>query len=127
MGVGRGFAPMTQWTSNPKARLSLAMVAALHVNTVFGETVERWRRGSEPRSGASTRCRDPASYHVAPGSHLCAWHLYVKHKHELQADETRLNESDKYSIIDQKRSEFGQLEPVEQARWKYEAFKSRRQ
>ena len=34
--VERVFAPMTQWTSNPKARLSLAMVAALHVNTVRG-------------------------------------------------------------------------------------------
>ena len=85
---------------------------AMVVNTTFGEAVD----------SASAWGRDPAAYHVAPGSHVCGWHLYVQHQMARG-----IHYSETGSIIRQKQSEFGQLGPVQKAPWKYEAFKSRRQ
>ena len=92
-----------------------AMVAALHVNTTFGEAVERC-------DSASARGRDPAAYHVAPGSHVCGWHLYVK-----QQMPTGMNRAESMSMTRLKRAEFRDLGPEQKAPWNYEAAKSRRQ
>ena len=81
---------------------------AMVVNTTFGEAVD----------SASAWGRDPAAYHVVPGSHVCGWHLPVK-----QQMPTVMNRAGSMSMTRLKRAEFREQD----APWNYEAAETRRQ
>ena len=78
------FAPLSMWTEKSRARLTLSGLDALHVNTVFEDTVEKWWQQLEshvPGCVTSGNQRDPVMAHSEQkGIHTCAWHQFTKGK-----------------------------------------------
>ena len=106
----RIFAPLTQWTSQPKSRLGLPMIAAKHVNTVFDEGVQRWGRKSLLRPSSTRNSRNPVAYPIAPLSQQSAWHSYVAHQ---ERDPAQCS----WDHIAAKRAEFQALPAEEKKPW----------
>ena len=105
----RLFAPLTQWTCQPKSRLGLPMIAAKHVNTVFDEGVQRWGRKSLTMP-SSTRERNPVAYTIAAQTKQNAWHSYVEHQHRDPAQSS-------FDHIVARRAEFNALPAEEKKPW----------
>ena len=123
--VERVFAPMTQWTSLPKARLSLPMLAALHATTIFEGNVKRWWRSLATESTTSTpRSRDPAAVLTALGSHTCAWHEYAKANCPQDA---ALSSLERHAVILKDLKEWKNLAEEHKTLWKDRASTTRRQ
>ena len=122
--VEKTFAPMTQFTSEPRSRVSLPLLQAHHVNTIFDETVQAWWKTMLPDNKWNGKCRGPAAYHHAEGSHTCAWHLYTKgpaHEPGIVFDKERV-----LGIVTDKRAEFMALSSAEKQPWEEKAARARR-
>ena len=75
----RIFSNLTQWTTEPKARPSLATVSSKHVINTFDTIVQQWWRSLLDDSQiqrASGKCRDLVAYTEPLKSRTCGWHLY---------------------------------------------------
>ena len=120
--VEKTFAPMSQFTSEPRSRVSLQLLQAKHVNTIFDENVQVWWKAMLPAE-KNGKCRGPAAYHLASGSKTCAWHLYTMGP--AQKPDTVFDKQIVFGIVLDKRAEFMAMSSAEKQPWEDAAAKVR--
>ena len=117
--VEKTFAPMTQFTSEPRSRVSAQLLQAAHVNSVFDENVQAWWKTMLPdEKSESGKNRDPAACDHAPGSKTNAWHLYVKGPAQAQHAEA-------LGVIQNRRMEYEALSGAQRQSWEDQARAAR--
>ena len=82
--IEKCFAPLTTFTSVPRARHALPSVASHHILSVYEQAVKKWWETLDAPS-TSTKARPVTVHMKPPGLHTCGWHLYVRDKNRVEA------------------------------------------
>ena len=98
--IEKCFAPLTTFTSVPRARHTFPSLASHHLLTVYEQAVKKWWETLDAPS-TSKRAR-PVTVHLKPpGLHTCGWHLYVSEKDEWKRGSYKDNNEELLASMEQ--------------------------